>query len=156
TQKFQTNIVLAHQTNLVTAYQTNLKTLNLTNWETVLVMRTNWITQPAHNVLQIQLPAPAPSLAAAPAPAKTEAPAEAKHAAAPVDLAQKMEFELTPNGKAIKPDQFPIQLALRTVGEPRVVLPVHEWRVERTDGGVLLLGSRPEFTATLPSGVYKI
>jgi hypothetical protein len=156
TTRFTTNVIVL--TNTVVAHQTNFKTLTLTNWETVLVMKTNWVAQPVTNVVQIDLPSPAPSVAPSASPVKIDpvATGEVKRTAPALDLTQKMEFELTHNGSVTKANQYPILLTLKSAGQSLAILPVSEWRVERSDGAVMVLGSRPEFTATLPSGAYRV
>jgi hypothetical protein len=159
---FQTNMVYvnAFRTNVQFAYQTNVKVFSLTNWETVLVMKTNWVHRPVTNVVEIELPAPVPvsATSATLPPSKPEpvAKAEAQPVAGKVDFSQKMEFELQPAGRSPKPDQIAIRLILKVTGESAEVLPVQEWRVDKVNGGAFMVGSHPEFTATLPAGTYKV
>lgn len=158
-QKTHTNLVTAYETNLVRAWQTNLKTLTFTNFETVLVMKTNWVNVPVTNVVEIELPAPKarPVAVTTPAPAKVEPAPKTEPApvASAVDFAARMEFELTHTGKPAKPDQFPIRLVLKSTAAT-AILPVQEWRVEKVDGGVFMIGSRADFTGTLPAGTYRV
>jgi len=151
-ERFATNLVVEYQTNLARAFQTNFKTLSLTNWETVLVMKTNWTTHPITNIVEIEAPA-VPAVAVT-TPAPSVANPESSPAASATDLTQKVEFDLTHIGQPNRPGQFPVRLVLLSVSGG--VLPVHEWRVEKVDGSALVGGARPEFTGTLPAGLYKI
>jgi hypothetical protein len=67
-----------------------------------------------------------------------------------------MEFELTHTGQPSPGGQHPVRLVLRPAGGDGEILPVQEWRVEKVDGGALLVGSRAEFTGALPAGNYRI
>lgn len=161
-QRTQTNLVTAFATNLVVAWQTNMKVLTLTNWQTVLVMKTNWINVPVTNVVQLDIPAsrPEPVLASEsrPAPVRVEpvtSPAPTL-AVGGVDLAGGLEFQLTRTAKPLKPDQNQIRLVLRKAGVNDAILPVQEWRVEKADGAAFMIGSRAEFTGSLPAGNYRI
>jgi hypothetical protein len=155
-EKTLTNFVMAFQTNFARAFRTNYKNLTLTNWETVLVMKTNWISRPVTNVVEIEMPA-APAATtiaiatpAAPARASTEPPITASATA----LLQGLEFDLTHLGAPEHPGNFPVRLVLLSAGG--VPLPVFEWRMEKIDGSALMGGARPEFTGTLPAGTYKV
>jgi hypothetical protein len=154
-----TNTILAvvYRTNLVHGFSTNYKTLTLTNWESLVVTTTNWVTRPATNLAGIEpSPAPAPAIAAAataatPTPAPNTEPVPTARAA---DLAQKLELDLVHIGAPGRPGQFPIRLTL--LSSSGSTLPVLEWRVEKTGGGALMVGSRAEFTAALPVGIYRV
>src|ERR1035441_591157 len=67
--------VAATMTNHVTDYHTNWSMLNLTNWQTLVLFKTNWLTQAMTNVVQIDLPS-SPVVAAA-APSEVVEPNEA-------------------------------------------------------------------------------
>jgi hypothetical protein len=60
------------RTNLVAAYRTNFQTLHLTNWTTVLAFKTNWVTKPLTNLVEIEMERP-PIPAAAAKPAQSAA-----------------------------------------------------------------------------------
>lgn len=163
TTEFRTNVIPVDEfrTNIQAAYTTNLKTISLTNWETVLVMKTNWVTQPVTNVVEIEMPAPQPGPAAAAAaspstePEPAPKPESSPVAAAPAP-ATGMGFELTHTGKPLKAGDYPIRLILKSAEAADEILPVQEWRVEKADGGALLVGSRPEFSGTLRLGSYRV
>lgn len=162
--EYRTNLipVAEFRTNVQVAYVTNLKHISLTNWETVLVMKTNWVNLPVTNVVQLDLPTPRPELAApsqlksAPAQPEPSRAAEPVRPAAPAAPSTGMEFQLVQTAKPIAPDQHPIRLVLRTAGGGDGVLPVQEWRVERVNGTAFSVGSKAEFTGTLPAGSYRI
>lgn len=151
---YQTNLITSYQTNLIAAYHTNLKTLSFTNWQNVLVMKTNWITTSVTNTVEIDLPKPtAAAHASAPAPAAVKSQFSTPTPAPAALASEGLEFELTQIGKGPKADQIAIKLTLQDVNG---VQPVQEWRIEKGAGGGLSLGSRPEFTATLSAGTYKV
>src|SRR6266496_889340 len=144
--RYQTNLVAAYQTNLntvtltnlVTRHRTNVNTLTLTNWQTVLVFKTNWITQPVANLVQIDLPADQAAIPTAAAP--TGGPIlEAKRTAKP-----------SVNGQA------EISLKLKSVGNETPTFLSQEWQVERSDRSVLLFRRGPEFRREVPLGTYKV
>lgn len=152
-----TNEIVAYETNLVRAWQTNLKVISLTNWETVLVMKTNWVNVPLTNLVEIEVPATQfATPATARAPASTQPGTAAAPVASPVDLNAHLDFELTHTGLPLKGGQHPVRLVLRPTDGSDAILPVQEWRVEKVDGGALMVGSRPEFSGTLPAGHYRV
>ncbi|MSU59084.1 MAG: hypothetical protein EXS35_13110 [Pedosphaera sp.] len=149
-QDTRTNFVTEYHTNLVRAFSTNHQTVTVTNWETVVVATTNFVTRPVTNLVEIKLPPPpAPAITAAPAPKAEPVPTASAR-----DLARALEFDLTHIGTPNRPGQFPIRLAL--LSDTGSALPVLEWRVEKTDGGALMVGSRAEFNAALPAGIYRV
>jgi hypothetical protein len=152
-EKTLTNLVTAFQTNFARAFLTNYKNLTLTNWETVLVMKTNWTSRPVTNVVEIEMSAPATPAAAASVVA-TASKTEAARSASVNDITQKLEFDLTHIGTPERPGNFPVRLILLSANS--APLPVFEWRVEKADGTALMGGARPEFTGSLPAGVYKV
>jgi hypothetical protein len=162
---FRTNVVEVHQTNWltrtltntvvrdltqtnrVTRYQTNLQTLTLTNWEPVLVFKTNWVTQPVANVVQVDVPVRKP---------ETVAPVTAAQTVVPVAVAGGFTLEASRTGKAPVNDQVEVSMRLKAAGGPTPAISSQEWQVQRTDGSVLLFGQGPEFKRDLPLGSYKV
>jgi hypothetical protein len=141
--KTLTNTLLVDEfrTNFVDAYQTNLKTLYLTNWTTVVAFRTNWISQPLTNFVDIDTPrAPAPVAAAPRAPVSNE----------PLSLQANRSAKLTPN------HQVEVELTVAWAKAGGTPLQVQEWRVERADGSILCFGQDLEFRRALPPGTYKV
>lgn len=162
-ERVQTQQVLAYQTNIVYAYQTNLKVLTLTNWENVLVMKTNWVRRPVTNIVEMegQLPAPTASVIAPPVNVPPPATGEGKAKPAdapspPTDVPQDLVFDLAGATGSTANNQIEVQMALKSVRDPAAILPVREWRVERSDNAVLVFGQRPEFKGQLPVGAYKV
>jgi hypothetical protein len=176
-QAFHTNFVDAYHTNLKTLlltkdvfvdatltnfadhYRTNWKTLTFTNWQSVLVMRTNWITQPVTNLVQIDLPVPTAPVAAAPAPKAVietknipvAAPAPSREATG----SEAVVLEAIRTGRLSKENQVEVQLQARwkTSNDP---LQVQQWRVQREDGAILCLGQEQQFRRELPVGKYRV
>lgn len=130
------------QTNFVRAYQTNLETLYLTNWTTVVALRTNWVSQPLTNLVEIEMPresAP-PVSSALTAPAGNE----------PLSLQANRAVKLTTN------HQVEVQLTVAWAHAPGTPLQVQQWRIERADGSILCFGQDLEFKRALPPGTYKV
>jgi len=141
------------RTNFVTRYQTNLNTLTFTNWETVLVMKTNRVTQRVPNVVQIDLPADNVSTSAT-SDAKNITPAAT--VATGATTADGLALDTATTGKASANDMIEVQFKLKSVDGATPKLASYEWRVERTDGSVLLFGQEAEFKRELPLGTYRI
>src|ERR1039458_5384695 len=86
--------VAATMTNHVTDYHTNWSMLNLTNWQTLVLFKTNWLTQAMTNVVQIDLPSSPVVATAAPsevvelkeALVATATTAPAAHSAGPLAI----------------------------------------------------------------------
>jgi len=177
----RTNVLTVdrYATNLVTAWRTNEKTLNLTNWvnrpvtnvveltrtnfivltvtnwEPVTVIVTNFVSRPITSSAETPQPIPAAAPALIPAATGTPAPdAEPLPTASAAGLDRGLELDLTHVGAPTRPGQFPIRLTLLSAsGDP---LSVSEWRVEKTDGGGLMVGTKTEFSTVLPAGIYRI
>lgn len=156
--RVQTNtLVVDHvRTNLLYAYHTNLTTLNVTNWETVLIMKTNWIKKPITNLVAIDVPADSPPLAAAPPATTTTADKKAsgtEGVAGPrFEDTSGLMFEWSRPGDS----QKEIVLTLKSANDSTTTLQVQEWRVEKSDATVLLMGRRAEFRGELPPGNYSV
>lgn len=134
------------RTNYVTHYQTNLNVMTLTNWESVLVMKTNRVTQRVPNVVEIDLPAEQPPTAAA-SPKETPAPAA---------RAEGLTLATATTGKAVVDDLVEVSFKLKSADGNAPKLASYEWRVERTDGSVLLFGQDAEFKREVPMGTYRV
>ena len=141
------------QTNLFFAYQTNHTTLSVTNWDTVLVMNTNWISQPVTNVVEIAMPSPRST--ALPPTSSSQATQDAAVQNAPAtdtDGLKNLVLEWARESK----NPTEIVLTLKAVNEAELPVQVQEWRVERSDAAILLMGRDPEFRAELPAGTYNV
>jgi len=152
TDRTETRVVPVEltRTNFVTRYQTNLHTLNLTNWESVLVMKTNRVAQRVPNVVEIDLPAgPADAV-------KTPALSQTSIGAATSGTAEGLTLETATTGKIAVNDLVEVQFKLKSADGATPRLASCEWRVERTDGSVLLFGQEPEFKREVPLGTYRI
>jgi hypothetical protein len=156
--RYQTNVVTAYQTNLnvvtltnlVTRHRTNVNTLSLTNWQTVLMFKTNWITQPVTNLVQLEVPADQ----AASAPAAGDVESKGDIAAAPPIGGPILEARRT--AKPSVNGQAEISLKLKSAGNEAPTFLSQEWQVERSDRSVLLFGRGPEFRREVPLGTYKV
>lgn len=150
----QTNLVTRYQTNLVTRYRTNLNTLTLTNWESVLVFKTNFITRPIINLVQIDVPAGQAGTAKS---AETVESKVATATAAPAAASlEGLVLKATKTGKSPVNDQVEVSLKLKSADDETPTFLSQEWQVERTDGSVLLYGRGEEFKRELPPGAYKV
>lgn len=136
------------RTNFVTSYQTNVQTLTLTNWETVLVMKTNRVTQRVPNVVEIDLPADGPNAIKTTSPDKATSP--------PATAVEGFALDTATTGKAAVNDLIEVEFKVISPDGTTPTLAAYEWRVERTDGSVLLFGQTPEFRRELPFGTYKV
>jgi hypothetical protein len=152
----RTNLLTAYQTNFVVAYQTNWKTLNLTNWQTVVLLRTNWVAQPANNLVQLN-PAPARTVSA-PKPIVEPKVARLDVPSSPpaVVATEELVLEASRSARSGANNQAEIQLKVRAVDEAEPAAQVQQWRVEREDGAILSFGQDQEFKRSLPVGKYKV
>jgi hypothetical protein len=144
--------VEAIRTNFVDRYRTNVRTLNLTNWETVLVMKTNWIAQKVTNMVELDLPDNRFQSKSKAAPEDKETRVDST-LAQPVVGSEVVELEASRTARAPVNNQFEVELKLKPSRTPMVV---QRWRVERTDGAVLLFGQEQEFKHDLSIGKYKV
>ncbi len=154
--KALTNSVTVEQTrtNLTTRYQTNVNTLTLTNWETVLVIKTNWVKQPVTKLVEVTLPAAPADVVKAPGGGESKVPTAS--ASATLESGTGWTVEAARTDKPPFGNQVEVQLKLKSAGNAVSTLPLLEWRVERTDGSVLLFGQGREFKRDLPPGTYKV
>ena len=53
-------------------------------------------------------------------------------------------------------DTKDVVVSLKSASDPTKTLPVQEWRVERTDAAILVMGNRAEFKGQLPAGDYNV
>lgn len=164
TDNFTTNLLIMQLTNqiAITAYRTNVKTLVLTNWETVLVTKTNWITQPVTNFVQVDLPARRPGAVETRPAVKT---------ASPVRVEPKTATATAPSSPILTEALVlaaDLTTAESTNGLMEVVVRVHwaadgasspkvqQWRIERSDGAILSFGQDQELKKFVPIGTYKV
>ena len=153
--KTLTNSVMVEQTrtNLITSYQTNVNTLTLTNWETVLVIKTNRVKQPVAKLVEVNLPAAPADMVKAPG---AESKIATATASATLESGTGWTVEAVRTEKPPADNQVEVQLKLKSAGGAVSTLTLQEWRVERTDGSVLLFGQGQEFKRELPPGTYKV
>jgi len=160
--RYQTNLVTGYQTNLntftrtnlVTRHRTNVNTLSLTNWQTVLVFKTNWITRPIANLVQIDVPAD--QAATAPAAADVVSKGDLAAAAPTTASTGGPILEARRTAKPSVNGQAEISLKLKSAGNETPTFLSQEWQVERSDRSVLLFGRGPEFRREVPLGTYKV
>ena len=153
--KTLTNSVRVEQTrtNLITSYQTNVNTLTLTNWETVLMIKTNRVKQPVAKLVEVNLPAAPADMVKAPG---AESKIATATASATLESGTGWTVEAVRTEKPPADNQVEVQLKLKSAGGAVSTLTLQEWRVERTDGSVLLFGQGQEFKRELPPGTYKV
>ena len=156
TERTETRVVPVDltRTNFVTRYQTNLNTLTFTNWESVLVMKTNRVTERVPNVVEIVLPADGLDTSTTTSNTKASVPATTTVASAAV--LEGLALDTATTGKAVANDLIEVRFKLKSADGAAPRLATYEWRVERTDGSVLLFGQEPEFKRELPLGTYRI
>jgi hypothetical protein len=148
------------QTNIVTSYRTNLQDINLTNWQPVVVIKTNWTTQPVTTVVEVTPRATAPSATethtvetAAVKSAGTESAVPTAGSSLTID---GLVIEVSRQARPAANGQIDVTLKARNVGEAGTPVQVQQWRVEREDGAVLVFGQEQEFKRELPVGRYKL
>lgn len=136
-------------TNWLAEYHTNWQTLNLTNWATVFAFKTNWVTQPLTNVVQMDLPVLATPAKPAATPASGLGHAQAAPGASPLLIEAKQLGQTSPG-------KLEVHLSVHWSTGPNSPLVVQQWRVEKDDGSVLCFGQDREFRRALPVGQYKV
>lgn len=141
------------QTNFVQNFQTNYRTLNLTNWSTVLVLKTNWVGQSVTNVVEVDIPRPAPQLAAG---TPREKPAAAAVAPAGVPQSEALVIEAKRGTKAGGSGNVPVELKARWMNAGGRTAQVQQWRIEGDSGAFLCFGQEQEFQRSLPPGKYRV
>jgi hypothetical protein len=135
--------------------RTNFVMLTVTNWKPVTVTTTNFVFRPGTSPAEIPQPIPFAAPASVPAAFGTPAlTAEPLPTASATNRDRGLELELTHVAGPTRPGQFPIRLTLLSAAG--TTLPVSEWRVEKTDGGGLMVGAKTEFSTVLPAGIYRV
>ena len=149
--RMETNLVVLDviRTNRVVNYRTNQSTVTVTNWSLVFLTKTNWVGGVRTNFTTINMPVPSPD--AATPPEDQDAPANA--AVAPQG-ASPTDFLLPWRRTGGERTEITLQSAPATAATSRI--PVNEWRVERTDSTVLLMGHDDLFAGDLPNGDYLV
>jgi len=151
----RTNWVNQPVTNIVEFTRTNFVGFTVTNWVTATAITTNFVSRAITSPAEIPQPVPATPPASLPSATGTSAPkAEPRPTASAADLDRGLELDLTHVGTPTRPGEFPIRLALLSASG--ATLPVSEWRVEKNDGGGLMVGAKTEFSTVLPAGIYRI
>jgi hypothetical protein len=145
------------RTNFVQAWQTNLRTLTLTIWETVLVMKTNWITQPVTNVVKIDLITNRPPQVefAREKSATREIPVQPLPQVNST-LSDSIHLEALRTSRPPNRNVVELMVKARWVGESDVTIQVQQWRVESEDGAILCHSQDQDFRRELPIGRYRI
>ena len=149
---FKTNLVTrtltntlvfdSFHTNLVAAYRTNIQTLHLTNWTTVLAFKTNWVTKPLTNLVEIEMErSPVPAAAAKPAQAAK---------------AESLTLQVTKSSRPNSSNQVEVQLTVVWKEGANLPIQIQQWRIEREDGSILFFGQESQFQRMLPLGTYKV
>jgi hypothetical protein len=131
--------------------------LFVTNWETVLVMKTNWIFQPVTNVVQLDM-AGSRSAGTQTASLKhnSEPPGSRDNSSLnPSTLSSDLIIEATTTGR-MNTNQVEVQLRATWGADPRILLQVQRWRVEREDATILSFGQEAVFRRMLPPGRYRV
>ncbi len=169
-EQFRTNYVDVYSTNwvvltltnrlMVEAVRTNLKTLNLTNWETVLVMKTNWFTQPVTNVVELDFTRNGPGTSETAGPPKgrldpKDPAVDPAEGALPASLTDALVMQASRTTWPPSNNRAEVQLTVRCV-EAGAPLHVRQWRVEREDGSVLCYGQDQDFKRELTLGKYRV
>jgi hypothetical protein len=154
--KTMTNTITVEktQTNLATRFQTNVNTLNLTNWEMVVLFKTNWVTQPITNLVEVNMPVASTEPAKPAVATEAKAPEPAPSLASGATAGWVLEAART--GKPPANNLFEVQLDLKPGSAAAAALPLQEWRVERANGSVLLLGQGRELKLELPLGTFNV
>ncbi len=150
------------QTNFQVRYQTNWRTLSLTNWETALVFKTNWITRPISNVVEIEMAGPPPATtepsvrkAETPAPSRPSAPSPVASASS-ARWSDDLSLEASIMGQPQANHPIQVRLGVTWHTDAADSLRLHQWRVEREGGSILCFGQEPEFHRELPVGNYNV
>jgi hypothetical protein len=148
----ETNLVVLDvvQTNLVLNYRTNRSTVTVTNWSLVFLTKTNWVGGERTNFTTINMPAPVSDAAA---DSLVDQDAASPTAVTSPGVLPK-DFMLAWRRTGAERIEIALQSAPATTAVSRI--PVSEWRVERTDSTVLLMGHDDLFTGDLPNGDYIV
>ncbi len=159
---FATNRVMVNavRTNVVQSYLTNWKTLSLTNWQTVLIMKTNWITVPVTNMVSIDLitnrVAATEPVANSNAAVESKPPATSRLPLKGAVLTEDLTLEASASAHSTANNLTEVQIKVRSAAEGAAPLMVQQWRIERTDGAVLMTVQDTIFKRALPPGKYKV
>jgi hypothetical protein len=153
-------LVDTFQTNLVAGYYTNSQTINLTNWQAVVVIKTNLTVQPVTTTVEVAMKAAAP--AAAEPHVATGNPAanpSVGEASAPPTVSLTIDGLVIEASRVARPNssgQIEVTLKAHNAGEGGAPVQIHQWRVERDDGTILVFGQDQDFRRELPVGRYKL
>jgi hypothetical protein len=140
---FRTNVTTLHLTNdvLVNVTRTNHVDAYRTNLQTVVVVQTNWVTQKATNIVQVDAVKPAPPTAhTQPSNSPTDEPV----------------IEVSRTSKPPENNVVEVELKVRWPADTADAPPVAQWRIESEHGSVLSFGTDQEFRKDLPVGTYKV
>ncbi len=132
--------------------------LDLTNWETVVLFKTNWIVQPLTNLVQVNLAAPPPI---ARAPVRAGSPPKASRGGAAVSTPTSgwsgpLTIEAARTARPPANNLVEVRLRVRWNGHPAARVHIQNWRIEREDGAIILVGQDPDFKQQLQAGTYKV
>jgi hypothetical protein len=161
---FVTNRLTRTVTNqvVVDSYRTNLTTFRLTNWETVVVIKTNWITQSLTNVVQVDLTRNAFVSAEAGAAKQAVKPSEVRPDSTPAPAHSStnpkgpLVLEASRTSQPAANNLAEVLLKVNWVRDAAAPLRVQQWKVESEDGAVFCFGQEREFKRELPFGRYNV
>jgi hypothetical protein len=120
-------------------------------------MKTNWVTQPVTNVVNIDLITnrpPAKELATAVSSTR-ELPAEPSPQVF-ATLSDSLHFEASRTSRPPNRNVVELMVKVSWTGDSDVQLQVRQWKVESEDGAILCYSQDQDFRRELPIGRYKI
>jgi hypothetical protein len=149
---FRTNVKVLRLTNdiAINLVKTNFVDRYFTNFQTVLVMKTNWVTQPVTNVVQLDLPERS-------TPSSLVAAAKPERQPLKTPLG-KLDGPLLEGAKtSTQPENSLVEVLLRVRWPDTAdARPIQQWKVEREGGTFMCVGQEQTFKKELPVGSYKI
>jgi hypothetical protein len=119
-------------------------------------MKTNWVTQPVTNIVELDLTKPTDPGAQGTAKGASEEAAVNSGTPWPATLTDDLALEGELTKRAPANNQAEVLLRVRWKANAASPVPVQQWRVEREGGGVLCFGRGQEFRRELPEGRYKV
>src|SRR5262249_46614403 len=135
-----------YETNFVQAYQTNLKVLHLTNWMTVVAFKTNWISKPLTNLVEIDMTSDTASVPpTVPPPVTASVPAANVRPIKTLAIAEALSLQALRNARTTANNLVEVQIKATWTQAPEALVQVQQWRIEREDGSILCFGQDTEF-----------
>ena len=122
------------------------------------MFKTNWITTPVTNMVQIAAPARLPAAEPAARAVVEAKPARAANSASAPSPSWigALAIDAARTSRSASNNAAEVILKLRWIGDSPAPMRVQNWRVERDDGAILLFGQDQEFKRPLPVGNYKV